>query len=76
MNTLHYVAYFINHRFTALRERFELDLEKINGLDIAFYTRNLDVAFLRPVLGDQLFSITSAILESDSFTCKIECQMT
>jgi len=75
LNTLHYVSYFLSHRFTALRERFELDMKSISELEIAFYTKNLEVAFIRPILGDQLFAINSLVSEKGDGDCKVSCEM-
>lgn len=75
LNTVHYLSYFITHRFTALRERFGFDLKKIADIEIAFYTKSLDMSFMRPVLGDQIFMISSHISAMDEATCTVTCEM-
>ena len=75
LNTMYYVSYFLTHRFTALRERFELGLQAIHALDIGLYTKHMELSFLRPVVGDRAFSISSSVTSRTEETCRIECKM-
>ena len=72
---MYYVSYFLTHRFTALRERFDLGLQAIDALPYAIYTKHMELDFLRPVLGDRSFSISSVVTSHAAKTCRIECKM-
>ena len=75
LSTLHYVYYFVTHRSAAMRERFGLGLKEIGDIPVAFYVKNLSVAFIRPVIGDRPFSIESHIAERDERGAKVLCEM-
>ena len=69
MNTNHYITHFLEHRFTGMREFIGYDLAALNRLEVAFFTRRLDVEFVRPIAGDESFHIissTASVGESDA----------
>jgi acyl-CoA thioesterase FadM len=72
MNMVTYYAEFTDHRFTALRERFGLDLNAIRKLPIAFFTTKVEIEYRRPVLCDEKYSITSKVTGVDEQVCEIE----
>ena len=69
MNTTHYINYFLEHRFTGMREFIGYDLATISKLEVAFFTRKLDVEFVRAISGDEPFEIissTTSVGETDA----------
>ena len=60
MNTNYYITYFLEHRFTGMREFIRYDLAALTNLEVAFFTRRLDIEFLRPIAGDEPFQIVSS----------------
>lgn len=76
VNTQHYLAYFLDHRFTGCRENLGLDLKEIGKLPILFPTTSVTIDFKRPILGDEEFSIESKVVEVSEQKCIVECSMT
>ena len=75
VNTERYVGYFLEHRFTGLRERLGLDLKTISNLPVAFVIGSLQIEFLRPLIGDLPFTIQSQVIEWGEKDCMIECAL-
>ena len=76
VSTARYATYFVDHRMRGLRERLGWDAETIVRLPFAVWVRRLEIDYVRPVLANQEFTITSFardFLGPDAF---IECTMT
>lgn len=60
--TLHphaYLGHVIGHRFTAQREQLGLGLREIGQLPVFFAIKMVDIKFSHPIVGDDLFNVTS-----------------
>lgn len=75
MNTVHYLSHYLEHRFTGMREVSGLDLKAIQRLPIIFVTKDLKIDFFRPVMGDDVFHITSQLTEMTERDCRVMCEM-
>ena len=75
MNTLHYISYFIDHRFTECRQKLQLDLKAMSELPIIFVNSGIQVKFRKPIFGDEEFSITSKITEVTEKNCVVDLEM-
>lgn len=76
VNTQHYLAYYLDHRFTGLREVLDLGLVNISKLEVIFVVSNVSINFLRPLYGDEEFKITSFVSQKEDTQCLIEATMT
>lgn len=76
LNSEQYLGLFLAHRFQGMREVIGWGLKEIMELPIAFYLSQVNVEFIRPVLGDQEFQITSQVTEFRNSDCSVLCQMT
>jgi len=75
MNTVHYLSHYLEHRFIGMREVSGLDLKAIHKLSIIFVTKDVKIDFIRPILGDEIFHITSRVTEMMEKDCRVECDM-
>lgn len=76
MNMANYYAYFVDHRFAALRDRFALTVKAIKELPIGFFTVKSEIEYKRQVRCDESFSITSQVIRADERQCDVECVLT
>lgn len=76
MNTVHYGSYFLEHRMTGLREHLGWDLKTLMSLPFNVFVRSLKIDFLKPLMGDQEFKVTSFVREFVGSDAHIECTMT
>jgi acyl-CoA thioester hydrolase len=76
MGMVAYYAYFADHRFAALRDRFGLDLKAIGRLTFGFFTTETKVQYLRQIRCDEPFTITSKVVANDDTSCLVECVLT
>jgi acyl-CoA thioester hydrolase len=75
VNTQHYLSYFLQHRFDGMREHLGLDLMTLARLPVTFFVRTVSIVFLRPLRGDQLFSIISSVSRWGDTSCTVACEM-
>jgi acyl-CoA thioesterase FadM len=75
MNTTSYVAAFLDHRFTGLREVLGLDLATLSALPFIIVTRHLTVEFLKSIQGDESFEIVSRVTEAAAGDCQVSGEM-
>ena len=75
VNTQHYLAYFIDHRFIGLREQLGMDLKTIARSPVLFVTKKVHLEFLRPLYGDDEFKIRSHVSEFREKSCDVEMTM-
>lgn len=75
MNSQHYVAYFLEHRFIGMRERLSWDLKTIAGLPQLFFIKNIEVNFVRPVKSEESFIIVSQVESFEEKTAKVVMTM-
>ncbi len=75
MNTVYYLAHYIEHRFTGMREESGLDLKAIEQLPLVFVTKDLKIDFLRSIQGDGVFHIESYVSAWHEKECKVICKM-
>jgi YbgC/YbaW family acyl-CoA thioester hydrolase len=75
MNTLHYVSYFIDHRFTECRQQLQLDFKAMSELPFIFVNSGVQLKFRKPIFSDEEFSITSKITEVTEKNCIVDCEM-
>ncbi len=75
MNTQHYVAYFLEHRFAGLRQQLGLGFVEIGTLPCAMVVKSLSTRFRRPVCGDQEFHIHSQVASYSEREATIDGQM-
>ena len=71
VNTVHYVRFFLEHRFHGLKERAGLGLKEITQLPIAFYTTSLNFTFQKSLVGDTAFTIKSWVESFDDTNCTV-----
>jgi acyl-CoA thioesterase FadM len=71
MNTSSYVAAFLDHRFTGLREVLGLDLAALAQLPFILVTRRLGVEFVKSIQGDEAFEIVSRVSAVGDGDCQI-----
>ncbi len=72
VNTNHYLGYFLDHRFVGLRERLGLDIASLRTLSHLFVTRKVSLDFLRPLVADEEFEITSFVSEVLDRSCTVQ----
>lgn len=75
VNTQHYLAYYLNHRFTGLREEIGLDLKTLAELPVAFFTSKVEIDFIKPLFGDDEYNITSQFDEFGVSNCLVSMTM-
>jgi acyl-CoA thioesterase FadM len=75
LSTVHYLAFFVEHRFAALREGAGLDLPALSKLPFAFVTRRASISFIRPIVGDEPFTVASSPVEFGALDCRVQCVM-
>lgn len=75
MATEHYGGYFMEHRMSGLRENVGWDLKTLNTLPFAVWIRRMEIDFVRPVAGDSVLTITSAVREFRGPDAIIDCTM-
>lgn len=75
VNTQHYLAYFLDHRFTGLRETIGWGLKEIAKLPIYFVVSHVQIAFIRPLLVDDGFTVESHVDHFADQTCLVKCEM-
>jgi YbgC/YbaW family acyl-CoA thioester hydrolase len=75
MNMTHYLGHYVDHRFEGMRRFAAMDLGEIDSLPIAFHTRQVEIEYLRPLLADEEFVITSRLSELKSASCHVDCEM-
>ena len=75
MNTQFYVSHFLEHRMTAMREYLNWDLEYLAKLPVAFFMKDIKIDFIRSVVGDKEFEISSHVVEFKDRTCTVELVM-
>lgn len=74
LNTVHYLEYFLDHRFTGLRG-LGMDLRSLAQIPVAFYMKELNLTFQRSVRADEEFQITSWVDEWGASQCHVTCEM-
>lgn len=75
LNTNFFLTYFLEHRFTGLREAIGYDLKTLGELPVAFYTNRIDIEFLRPVFADEEFEIESFTAEVQDETALVKGEL-
>jgi acyl-CoA thioesterase FadM len=75
MSTPHYLHYFLEHRWVALRDALGLDLATIGKLPFVFVMRRVQVEFERPIFCDEKFEIVSHVSRWDEADSFVECEM-
>jgi acyl-CoA thioester hydrolase len=75
MRTAMYSAYFVDHRMDALREQAGWDLRTLERLPFMTFVKRIEIAFLRPVAGDDAIVISSFVREFIGSEAHIECTM-
>ncbi len=75
MNTVHYLTFFLEHRFEALRADVGLDLAAIGKLPFIFVTQRADLTFFKAVAGDEVFTISSHVREFGDVDCRVRCEL-
>jgi YbgC/YbaW family acyl-CoA thioester hydrolase len=75
MNMGHYLSYFVDHRFEGMRLFLGMGLREIEALPVAFHTRHVEIEYIRPLLGDEQFVITSRLSELKSASCHVNFEM-
>jgi len=75
MGTEHYGGYFVEHRMIGLRENLGWDLKTLGTLPFEVWIKRMEIDFLRPVVGDQVITITSFVREFRGSESHIELSM-
>ena len=75
MNNEHYLSYFMDHRFTGLRESLGWDLKTISKFPVLFVVSEVQISYIKPVMVDQEFQITSHVESFEESTCLVLCTM-
>jgi acyl-CoA thioester hydrolase len=75
VGTGRFAAFFIDHRMQGIRERIGWDVATLASLPFAAWVRRLEIDFVRPVLADQVVTITSFVREFRGPDAIIECTM-
>jgi acyl-CoA thioester hydrolase len=75
MGTEHYGGYFVEHRMCGLRENLGWDLKTLGTLPFETWIKRLEIDFLRPVVGDQVITITLFLREFRGSDAHIELSM-
>ena len=75
MRTAMYSAYFVDHRMDALREQAGWDLRTLERLPFMTFVKRIEIAFLKPVAGDDAIVISSFVREFIGSEAHIECTM-
>ena len=71
VNTQHYLAYFLEHRFIGMRDQLGLSIKEVSKLPVAFVVRKISLEFLRPLFSDQTFEITSQVTSFANTSCEV-----
>jgi YbgC/YbaW family acyl-CoA thioester hydrolase len=75
MSTSAYLEFFLDHRFTGLREVVGLDLASLSKLPIIFVVRRASIDFQSPIYGDEEFEIESHVTAFGERDCEVRCEM-
>ena len=75
MNNEVYVSYFMRHRFDGLRERLGLDMSAFAKLPFIFVIKSLKVDYLKPIVGDREFTVTSHAETFGGAVAEVLCEM-
>ena len=76
VGTGRYGAFYVDHRMQGLRERIGWNARKLAELPYAVWVRRLEIDFIRPLMPDQAFTITSFVREFRGPDAVIELTMT
>jgi acyl-CoA thioester hydrolase len=75
LRTAVYSGYYVDHRMEGLRAHVGWDLKTLAALPFMTWVKRMEIAFLRPALGDQEITITSFVREFRGSDAHIECTM-
>jgi len=75
MNTNHYLTYFMEHRWIGHRQSLNLDLKGMMRFPVEPHVRKADIEFIKPVMGDQEFTVESWLSEAEEGACTVSCTM-
>ncbi|MFN7984618.1 MAG: acyl-CoA thioesterase [Vicinamibacterales bacterium] len=76
VGTGRYGVFYVDHRMQGVRERIGWTAPKLAELPYAVWVRRLEIDFIRPLMPDQEFAITSFVREFRGPDAIIECTMT
>ena len=76
MNMTHYVTYISDHRFQGMRDVLGLGFKELDELPVAFFIRQFEIEYLRPLMADQEFLIRSHVAELLRSQCYVDFEMT
>lgn len=76
LSAVHYLAYFMDHRFTGLAKFCGFDAKELAGLPVGFYTSKVTLEYKRPVFHDMAFDITSIPTTWNDVGTTVRCEMT
>ncbi len=76
MNMTHYVTHISDHRFQGMREVLGLGFKELDALPVAFFIRQFEIEYLRPLVADQEFVIRSHVAELLRSQCYVDFEMT
>ncbi|MEO7457984.1 MAG: thioesterase family protein [Gemmatimonadaceae bacterium] len=76
MSTGNYAIYYVDHRMEGLAEHLGWDQEAMASSPFMVYVRRIEIDYIRPVLGDQVITITSLVREFRGSDAIIDCTMT
>jgi YbgC/YbaW family acyl-CoA thioester hydrolase len=71
LSNIHYLAYYNENRWIGMREQLKLGMREISKLPFAFYTSKIEIKYLRPILGDEEFEISSWVDEQGETDCTV-----
>lgn len=75
LNNVHYLSYFNEHRWMGLREHLNLGMADASKLPFAFYTKRVEINYMRPIFGDEEFEIKSWLDSQSEFECIVKAQI-
>lgn len=75
LSTPHYLAFFLDHRWVAFRERFGVDFAAIARFPFGIVVRRANVEFIRPIYGDEEFEIVSKATAVGEVDATFDLQM-
>lgn len=75
LNNIHYLGYLNEHRWIGLRHHLGLGLAETSKLPFAFYTKRVEINYLRPIFGDEEFEIKSWVADLSESECTVEAQI-
>jgi len=71
-----YSGYYMDHRYTVLRENIGWDFKTIMKLPFAIWVQKMDIEYLLPIFGDEEITVSSFIREFVGFQAFTEFEMT